>query len=212
MTVNVTPVFLLDATTRRPVEAKLRDAIQEQQLLDWQFHWRPALREYLRRLVEAKVPQSQWPESWHWDWQDKLAEVKGLLSHQAFCILCQNVTQAMMRLDVAGKRGRLDGQKGQHLVYIDYLEVAPWNWEEAYADPPRYRGAGSILLRGAVEASREEGFKGRVALHSLPQAVPFYERCGMTNLGPDPSYPSRLPYFEMTPEQADLFLKKGTRQ
>ena len=117
-----------------------------------------------------------------------------------------------MRVDVASKRGRLDGQKGQHLAYINYLEIAPWNWDESYADPPRYRGAGPILLRAAIEASHDEGFKGRVSLHSLPQAVTFYERCGMTNLGPDQKYQGQLPYFEMTPEQAKLFLGKGTGQ
>jgi len=207
MSENSISVFLQECDTGDPVEAELRDSIQEQQLLDWQFQWQPALKEYMRRLVAANVPMSQWPQSWHWDWSQKLAEVKGLLGHQSFCIICRNITQAMMRIDLAKKRGRIESQKGQHLVYIDYLEVAPWNWNEPYADPPLYRGAGSILLRAAIETSLQEGFKGRIALHSLPQSIPYYERCGMTNLGTDQNYGGRMPYFEMTPEQANLFLK-----
>ncbi|VTR96316.1 Uncharacterized protein OS=Methylomonas sp. FJG1 GN=JT25_10440 PE=4 SV=1 [Gemmata massiliana] len=36
---------------------------------------------------------------------------------------------------------------------------------------------------------------GRVGLHSLPQAEDFYNRCGMTRIGPDPHYYD-LVYFE----------------
>ena len=207
---EVTPVFLVEASSGEPIEAELRDAIEEQQLLDWQFQWQPALIEYLKRLVAAGVPKSQWPQSWHWDWQAKQDKIEGLLGHRAYCFACKKVTQAMMQLDVASKRARIDSQKSKHLVYIDYLEVAPWNWVEPYADPPRYRGAGAILLRAAIETSREEGFKGRIGLHSLPQAVRFYEHCGMENVGPDPDR-QNLPYFEMTPEQAETFRNKGKK-
>ncbi len=48
-------------------------------------------------------------------------------------------------------------------------------------------------------------------LHSLPQANGFYANtCGMTDLGPDPGY-DNLRYFEMTPEQAQVFIAKGER-
>lgn len=46
-------------------------------------------------------------------------------------------------------------------------------------------------------------------LHSLPQANGFYANtCGMTDLGP--GY-DNLRYFEMTPEQAQVFIAKGER-
>jgi hypothetical protein len=112
----------------------------------------------------------------------------------------------MMAADVARERGRIEEQKGQHLVYVEYLEVAPWNRKE-HAAKPRFRGAGSILIIAAIALSRSEGFKGRIGLHSLPQADEFYAaKCEMTDLGADPKY-HNLRYFEMTPNHADKFLE-----
>ena len=64
-------------------------------------------------------------------------------------------------------------------------------------------------MRAAIELSKELGFKGRIGLHSLPQANGFYANiCGMTDLGADAKY-NDLRYFEMMSEQADAFIEKG---
>ena len=64
-------------------------------------------------------------------------------------------------------------------------------------------------IEAAVRKSIEEGFKGRVALHSLSTTEPFYlEKCGMTALSRDPTKQDLL-WCEFTPEQAELFLGKG---
>ena len=79
-------------------------------------------------------------------------------------------------------------------------------------DPPRYRGVGTILIRAAIELSKIEEFKGRIGLHSLPQANHFYANtCGMTDLGIETTDKNHegLRYFEMTPEQAQAFIEKG---
>lgn len=41
---------------------------------------------------------------------------------------------------------------------------------------PRLRGVGTALVTAAVALSEDEGFKGRIGLHSLPQAEDFYRR------------------------------------
>ncbi len=93
---------------------------------------------------------------------------------------------------------------------MEYLENAPWNRKELLFDPPRYRGVGTILIGAAIDLSKSEGFKGRLGLHSLPQSNRFYANtCGMTDMGVDASY-QNLSYFEMTPEQAEAFIEKGT--
>src|SRR5271156_3290416 len=101
--------------------------------------------------------------------------------------------------------GQSPSQAGKPLVYLDYLEVAPWNRPD-FGPVPRLRGVGSALITAAVALSDEEGFKGRLGLHSLPQADAFYRKIGMTDLGPDPAY-QNLRYFEMTVEQARTFLE-----
>ncbi|MDE2887257.1 MAG: hypothetical protein OXR72_03525 [Gemmatimonadota bacterium] len=91
---------------------------------------------------------------------------------------------------------------------MKFVENAPWNRPELFT-PPRYRGVGSILIRAAVALSDDLEFRGRIGLHSLPQATRFYAKtCGMTDLGTDLDYEG-LHYFEMTPEQAQAFVNKG---
>ena len=64
------------------------------------------------------------------------------------------------------------------------------------------------LIIAAIAFSRSNEFKGRIGLHSLPQANQFYTvTCGMTDLGPDPKY-HNLRYFEMTPDQATTFVER----
>ena len=107
------------------------------------------------------------------------------------------------------KRTRIESQKNDHLVCIDFVEAAPWNRREILGEPPRFSGCGSILVRAAIEYSNLEGFKDRIGLHSLPQANDFYaNKVGMTDMGQDPDY-QNLGYFEMTPEQAEAFIKEG---
>ena len=116
-----------------------------------------------------------------------------------------------MLLDTVRGRCQIDEQKGKNLVYIDYVENAPWNRPEL-GTPPRFKGIGSILVGAAIRLSHAEEFKGRLGLHSLPQADDFYARtCGMTDLGPD-SDKQNLRYFEMTSAQADAFIAKGMNQ
>ena len=132
----------------------------------------------------------------------------GMLANPGFSIVCNEMTQGMMIVDTVKHRGRIDAQKGQHIVYVEYIESAPWNRAELF-DSPRYQGVGSILVAAAVSQSEELEFQGRVGLHSLPQADAFYtDTCGMTDLGPDLNYRG-LRYFEMTPIQAQEFIAKG---
>ena len=210
MTHEISRVYLRNAATGAAEEAELWDAITEKQLADWEAEWIPELFKALQRLHRSGVERRFWPQSRHWNWRNKMKAIEGLLSQQGFAIVCEGMTQGMMIVNVT-KRARLDRQKDQHLVYIDYLENAPWNRKELLYDPPRYRGIGTLLIRAAIEYSRLEGFKGRIGLHSLPQSNSFYANvCGMTDLRTDPAY-QNLRYFEMTSEQAEAFIAKGNR-
>lgn len=204
MTVEISTIYLLDGPTGDGVEAELRDAIKSAQLEDWQTKWQPALLAVLQDLARGGVPIAQWPQSWHWNWQQKTAQVQGLLGFRGFSVVAQGVTQGLAQVDLT-KFAREPSQVGKPLVYLDYLEVAPWNWTGLGA-APRLRGVGSALITAAVTLSIEEGYKGRIALHSLPQADAFYRKIGMTDLGPDQAY-QNLRYFEMTSGQADAFHK-----
>ncbi len=210
MTVPVSVVHLLNVSTGESEAAKLTHAITEQHLADWEGEWLPALFIAIQRLKRDGIARRHWPQSRHWNWRNKVNALQGLLANPGFAIVCDGLTQGMMIVDTATRRCGIDGQKGQHLVYVKYVENAPWNRPELFT-PPRYRGVGSILIRAAVALSEELEFRGRIGLHSLPQANSFYANtCGMTDLGTDPKQ-ENLRYYEMTPEQARAFVTRGKR-
>ena len=139
----------------------------------------PELRSAMNRLRRAGVEDSQLQESSHWNWRTKVEAIQGMLAGSSFSIVCNDLTQGMMTVDTVSKRSRIDIQRNQHLVYVEYVENAPWNrWE--LSDHPRYRAVGSILFRTAISLSKELEFHGQIGLHSLPQANKFYANsCGI---------------------------------
>ena len=129
--------------------------------------------------------------------------MQGLLAYRGFSIVAGGETQGMAQVDLT-RLCREPGQVGKPLVYVDYLEVAPWNRRKLEAKP-RLIGVGTALMTAAVMLSFDEGFEGRLGLHSLPQADAFYRQMGMRDLGEDAKY-QNLKYFEMTEERTREFL------
>lgn len=113
--------------------------------------------------------------------------------------------QGLMLVSNAGHPCRIEEQKGKEQIYVDFVATAPWN-SPGLAASPRYGLVGRVLIATAVQLSLEEGFRGRLGLHSLPQAETFYaNNCEMTDLGLDQKKEG-LRYFEMTLTQAAAFL------
>lgn len=207
MTPTISRVHLFNVERNKSEEAELWDALTKQQVADWEEAWAPALSEAIQHLRQAGDAGYHFPQSSHWNWRKKIEALQGLLAYQGFSIVCNDLTQGMMIVNTTSQRCRVDDQKGQHLVYVAFVENAPWNRAELFS-PPRYRGVGSILIRAAIMLSESLEFRGRIGLHSLPQADRFYaDTCGMTNLGADPDNHDMC-YFEMTPEQAQAFVTK----
>ena len=133
-----------------------------------------------------------------------MTAINGLLAFQTFALRCEGKLQGLMQLNTARYRSRVPEQAGKDLVYVDYVETAPWN-RKAIVAQPRFGSVGTIMIRAAIEVSRDQEFRGRIGLHSLPSAEQFYANaCGMTDLGLDGTYEG-LRYFEMTSAQADAF-------
>ena len=208
---DVTPVWLTNRSTKKPVNAELWHRIVEKNIADWQAEWIPELQRRLRLLDRRKVEPRHWPQTRHWDWRGKLREIERRLANLSFAIMAENMTQAMMTIDLT-KRARMPGHEGQHLVYIDFLEAAPWNRNDIAGEPAKFSGCGSILVSAAIQQSMQEGFKGRIGLHSLPQANSFYANvCGMTDLGQD-AICENLRYFELDPDNARSFIGQGKEE
>jgi hypothetical protein len=200
------PIELVDAATRNFVEASLVDEVDDATLLAADQAWLPlvwqgALDELNRGLRPAQHS--------HWHWANKAGANRG--GRRILGIECEGNVQALVALCL-GKQCRLPEQSGQPLVYVDYIETAPWNMKR-YVAQPRFLGCGTYLIGAAIEISLDLGWLGRLGLHSLKEedTLRFYSRtCGMTEMPPDPDY-QHLPYFEMTGEQAAVFRERRTK-
>lgn len=188
-------VYLIEAASSELVEAVLNTRLTAEQVAAAEAVW----AEPRRTLPD--------PEHAHWDWVRKAP----LLSNPGvacFGVLHAGDVQGLMMIAEAGHVARLPTQYGSPLVYVDFLEAAPWNQTD-WPGGPRYRGAGSRLVCAAVHASLAAGCHGRIGLHSLRGAEGFYEeRCRMSPWGEDPEYHG-LMYYEFTANAAADFLRRA---
>jgi GNAT superfamily N-acetyltransferase len=194
-------IWLQDCATGRSVEALLYeriDPVYAERVDDaWLIHLATA-----EAQAKARGEKFEAPEHAHWRWHEKVLRSSHLLSCPTLAVECEGQPQGLMLLKTDGHFARHSEQSEKPLVFITYLSTAPWNMPSV-APRPRFRGVGTNLLRAAVEVSLDLEFKGRVGLHSLPNAEPFYERQGMQCLGQD----SMLNYYEFSPENAAAFIR-----
>ncbi len=197
-------VYLKDLATGEPVEATLIDGVSLQQVELAEQSWKRDIEATVAQLLRMKVPRDRWPQHLHWNWMTKYNRTSKLLAFRWLALECNESMQGLMMLDTATSLARIQEQSGKPLVYIHDLATAPWNSPEI-VQFPKYGWIGRVFIAAAIQISEQEGFKGRLGLHALPQADTYYsEVCGMTDLGKDPTK-ANLKYFEMTPAQAAKF-------
>jgi hypothetical protein len=201
-------IQILDCHSGQAVSAEIFDEITLEHFIETQAIWRPVVLDAVRALTKSPNQAMLIPRHFHWDWTRKEAELK-MLALKFFGLSCGGRLQGIMKVDTVVRSCRLPEQQGKPLVYIDYIETAPWNIKqlmEPLGKRQQYRGVGSRLFEAAVLQSEEEDFKGRLGLHSLPGAEAFYiKECGMTPVGRDP-HKQNLLWCEFTPEQARRYL------
>lgn len=91
------------------------------------------------------------------------------------------------------------------IFYVDYIAIAPWNRKNPIYTQ-KFRGIGSILIKESLRYSVEKlQYRPGFSLHSLPQAVGYYEKIGMKNFGED-EQKQGLVYFEMSEANSETFL------
>lgn len=191
-------IYLFRREDNEKVEATLLSELKPDDLRLVERVWTLKRQEMMRDLISQGVPRQAWPQSLHWDWSAKANELT-YLSHCGWAIECEGDFQGVMLVDLASHFADLEADRGKPVLYLEYLEAAPWNWDcPELSRQKTYRGIGSILFQRAVEQSNEQGFHGRIGLHALPQAESFYEQaCGMTRFGKDPDKEG-LVYFELS--------------
>jgi hypothetical protein len=136
----------------------------------------------------------------HWDWRNKSESIR-VGQHVVVRVDVRGDPQGLMAVVRALRPGRLSDDP---VLYVDYIECAPWNLR-ILGPSPKYAGIGSALLGEAIRLSIEWGAGGAIGLHSLPSAETFYLKREMTRVGTDPTY-FGLTYYEYTPAKAQQLL------
>jgi len=201
------PVTIVDRATGTPVAAILHKELAELEIIDAEIAWSPERLQKLRELRKNRMPLNSIPQHVHWNWAVKAMRTSGVLAYQSFGIEVAGKMQGLMivGLGLVGKDARLDPDKGKPLVYVDFIETAPWNSKE-FTNSPLYKGVGVRLMQAAARLSIDESFAGRVGLHTLPQSAGFYANaCEMTSCGVDST---NLEYLELTAAKAAVLINK----
>lgn len=185
-------VQLVDAQANgRPlVNADLYRDYPTAELEEIESSWTVAREQLTKKAIESGRDVL---EHGHWDWRYKSDSVETGY-HRLIAIECNDQAQGLMAILAMPRRSRLG--KG-HVIYVDFLESAPWNLK-AVTTKPKYFGVGTVLIADAIRVSHEAGLGGRIGLHSLPQAEDFYERHCKMKRGPADSAYYDLTYFEYT--------------
>ena len=208
MTTHAIQIVDLRRAPKVPVGAVLHDGVSAVQLLAAEKDWKTARYQIVFDLIKKGRPEADFPQHWRWDWAKKAPQLKLLATH-AFGIECEQQWQGLMMTTTVAHAARIGDDKGKPLVYVKYLESAPWNLK-SFAEKPRFGAIGARLLEAAILLSKDEGFAGRIGLHSLPNPVTegFYQTLGLMRLGVDKAV-ENLPYYEMTRENAAKFLEEA---
>lgn len=129
----------------------------------------------------------------HWDWSNKILAKDPLYEFELFSLEIDGKSQALMLLKYPHKATLNQTQ----IVYVDYLQVAPWNLSHEYRPVKRYKGLGVLMLEFASEykSKLEQDYGVGLGLHSLPQSEGFYNAIGCKDHGTDQAY-LNLKYYE----------------
>ncbi len=195
------------------VPAVIDDRLPLDRLFEVETQWCVKRIQVLRELWSAGVSEADWPQSVHWNWAFKASALtasrfKASGDARLFGIEAQGQWQGILLGLSEDHFTRLD-KKGRPLVYVDFIESAPWNWDAPASNRiGKYRGVGIQLMKLAVQWSLSLKYGGRVGLHSLPQSESFYSgRCRMKNFGPDAQYDG-LCYFELSERDSHSFPRR----
>ena len=138
-------------------------------------------------------------EDIHWSWINKSVALS-TPEYEWFYFLVEDQVQGICNI-FHPKPSRIDDQD---IFYVEYVAVAPWNRGTLLA-AKRFKGVGSVLIKIALTYSMEIlGYRPGFSLHSLPQAITYYEKIGMKNFGPD-NMKQNLHYLEMEREKSKRF-------
>src|ERR1022692_3278108 len=135
---------LWERKTDQIVSAELLPEMTPEQVVQTGEHWqrfRVQARERLRR-ERASVPEHD-----HWNWDEKSHYLK-FTAYRCLGIRYDNEVQGLMMISTLAVEGRLPIHKGKPVLYVKYIESAPWNLKGYMGAEARFGGIGISLISG----------------------------------------------------------------
>ena len=175
--------------------------VNVEELIQTEAEWR-RFRADVGASARAIVPEHN-----HWDWSKKARNLK-LAAYRCMGISFAGQTQGLVMVSLLALPGRSTAHRGKPVLYVKYVESAPWNLRSYAGDNAKFGWIGTGLIRAAIAVSIDQEFRGRIALHSLPRAESFYGQF-MEDFGLSPDV-ENLRYYELSADGAAQFLKEGT--
>ena len=201
-----TPIRIARFTDKSVVDASLLFDVDPLTLIEVERLWGPSRLDGAERL-HREGNSNIVPEHHHWNWG-----MKGQMLQWPSCrclgVEADGQMQGLMMVESARHHSRLPRSRGESLLFIEFIESAPWNLL-AYVTEPRYSGVGTVLIHAAIQSSVDLGYNGRIGLHALPQVESYYqEKYGMIYVEHDENHHS-LPYYELTQARAEQLLQSS---
>lgn len=174
---------------RPEVPATILRGLPAQKLVDIEKSWTHARDDLATKMAQA----GKHLESQGWRWTRKEASTRAG-EHVLLAVEAEGEIQGLLALKTRLRPSLLI--PAGWVLYVDYVESAPWNQRVQAVQEARFAGVGTLLIGEAIRTSMGRTSRGRLGLHALPQAEDFYAgRCRMKPNGPDSSY-HNLIYFE----------------
>ena len=185
---HISQVELLNRASGEYEPADVFQELDDKNFDDFEQLWKPG--------YSSLAPDSRW------EWVAKAKDAVSSMALETFALECDGDTQGLMLVNLASF-AKLDSQLGRDLVYVELLATAPWN-RRTQSQTGKYKGVGRVLIGTAIHLSIDQGFGGRIGLHSLPSSQSWYrDTIGLTDFGYDEA--KDMQYFEMTDQQAEAF-------
>lgn len=204
-------ILILEKASGRFIPAVFHEEVNRSQLIEAEGQWSPSRMAAKQRLLDAGKSEQEIAhhllQHAHWDWALKSRCLEGdPLALRCYGIELDGEWQGLAIIDLSMHVAQLEPDKGRPLVYVEFLESAPWNLKDM-VETPRFGLIGVRLVEAAVRISVAEGFKGRLGLYSLSKAERFYRKCGMVCVKGMEHRGMNL--FEFTKTAASAFLEGG---
>ena len=182
-------MWVIRATDRKPfalIEREVKDLESlHSELAEW-------------KRINPAQPRLSWVHlSKQWSVQDGYVTVSRVL-----------VEDQLVALFSHAEEPALGARDDFSYLYVKGIEVSPSCRKlPIQGHHPAYLGVGTAILALLVEKSRMLGWSGRLALHSLAEASPFYERIGFERMAMN----GNLPYYELSDLAANHLVDEISR-